>query len=251
VIDAVGNPQSILLLGGTSEIGLAVVEAFATDRPLRVVLAARPSERLDAARARLETRGCAVELLPFDAEALDTHADVVRKAFTGGDIDVAIVAFGLLGDNEQAWTDASYAVRLAQVNYTAAVSVGVALAERMREQGHGSIVAFSSVAAERARRSNFVYGSTKAGLDAFYSGLTEALRPHGVTVTVVRPGFVHTRMTEGMAPAPLSTTPEAVAAITVDAVRRRRELVWAPAQVRLLMSVLRHLPRAVFRRLPG
>jgi decaprenylphospho-beta-D-erythro-pentofuranosid-2-ulose 2-reductase len=251
VIDAVGNPQSILLLGGTSEIGLAVVEAFATDRPLRVVLAARPSERLDAARARLEARGCAVELLPFDAAAFDTHADVVRKAFTGGDIDVAVVAFGLLGDNEQAWTDASLAVRLAQVNYTAAVSVGVALAERMREQGHGSIVAFSSVAAERARRSNFVYGSTKAGLDAFYSGLTEALRPHGVTVTVVRPGFVHTRMTEGMTPAPLSTTPEAVAAITVDAVRRRRELVWAPAQVRLLMSVLRHLPRAVFRRLPG
>jgi decaprenylphospho-beta-D-erythro-pentofuranosid-2-ulose 2-reductase len=251
MIDAVGNPQSILLLGGTSEIGLAVVEAFATDRPLRVVLAARPSERLDAARARLEARGCAVELLPFDAEALDTHADVVRKAFTGGDIDVAVVAFGLLGDNEQAWTDVSHAVQLAQVNYTAAVSVGVALAERMREQGHGSIVAFSSVAAERARRSNFVYGSTKAGLDAFYSGLTEALRPHGVTVTVVRPGFVHTRMTEGMTPAPLSTTPEAVAAITVDAVRRRRELVWAPAQVRLLMSVLRHLPRAVFRRLPG
>lgn len=251
MIDAVGNPQSILLLGGTSEIGLAVVEAFASDRPLRVVLAARPSDRLDAARARLEARGCAVETLPFDAEALDTHADVVRKAFTGGDIDVAIVAFGLLGDNEQAWTDVSYAARLAQVNYTAAVTVGVAVAERMREQGHGAIVAFSSVAGERARRSNFVYGSTKAGLDAFYSGLTEALRPHGITVTVVRPGFVRTRMTEGMRPAPLSTTPEAVAAITVDAVRRRRELVWAPAPVRLVMSVLRHLPRSVFRRIPG
>ena len=250
MIDAVGNPQSILLLGGTSEIGLAVVEAFAGDRPLRVVLAARPSDRLDAARARLEARGCAVELLPFDAESLDTHADVVRKAFTGGDIDVAVVAFGLLGDNEQAWTDVSYAARLAQVNYTAAVTVGVALAERMREQGHGSIVAFSSVAGERARRSNFVYGSTKAGLDAFYSGLTEALRPHGVTVTVVRPGFVHTRMTEGMRPTPLATTPEAVAATTVDAVRKRRELIWTPAAWRFVMSALRHLPRAVFRRLP-
>jgi decaprenylphospho-beta-D-erythro-pentofuranosid-2-ulose 2-reductase len=251
MIDAVGNPQSILLLGGTSEIGLAVVEAFASDRPMRVVLAARPSDRLDAARARLEARGCAVETLPFDAEALDTHTDVVHKAFAGGDIDVALVAFGLLGDNEKAWTDVSYAARLAQVNYTAAVTVGVAVAERMREQSHGSIVAFSSVAGERARRSNFVYGSTKAGLDAFYSGLTEALRPHGVGVTVVRPGFVHTRMTEGLKPAPLSTTPEAVAAITVDAVRRRRELVWAPAPVRFVMSVLRHLPRTVFRRIPG
>ncbi|GAA5127025.1 decaprenylphospho-beta-D-erythro-pentofuranosid-2-ulose 2-reductase [Pseudonocardia adelaidensis] len=250
MIDAVGNPQSILLLGGTSDIGLAVVEAFAGDRPLRVVLAARPTERLDAARSRLEARGCAVEIVPFDAEAFDTHADVVRKAFTGGDIDVAVVAFGVLGDNEQAWTDMSQAVRLAQVNYTAAVSVGVALAERMREQGHGSIVAFSSVAGERARRSNFVYGSTKAGLDAFYYGLTEALRPHGVTVTIVRPGFVHTRMTEGKRPAPLATTPEAVAALTVDAVRRRRELIWAPGAWRFVMSALRHLPRAVFRRLP-
>ncbi len=250
MIDAVGNPQSVLLLGGTSEIGLAVVEAFASDRPLRVVLGARPSERLDAARARLEARGCAVETVPFDARAFDTHSDVIRKAFTGGDIDVAVVAFGLLGDNEKAWTDVNTAVELAQVNYTAAVSVGVAVAERMREQGHGALVAFSSVAGERARRSNFVYGSTKAGLDAFYSGLTEALRPHGVHVTVVRPGFVHTRMTEGMTPAPLSTTPEAVAGVVVDAVRNRRELVWAPAQLRFVMSVLRHLPRAVFRRLP-
>lgn len=250
MIDAVGNPQSILLMGGTSEIGLAVVEAFASDRPLRVVLAARPSQRLDAARARLETAGCAVETLPFDARAVDTHSDVIRKAFTGGDIDVAVVAFGVLGDNEQAWTDVEAAVELAQVNYTAAVSVGVALAERLRAQGHGSLVAFSSVAGERARRSNFVYGSTKAGMDAFYSGLTEALRPSGVGVTVVRPGFVHTRMTEGMKAAPLSTTPEAVAAVVVDAVRRRRELVWAPAPLRVVMSVLRHLPRAVFRRLP-
>jgi decaprenylphospho-beta-D-erythro-pentofuranosid-2-ulose 2-reductase len=250
VIDAVGNPQSILLLGGTSEIGLAVVEAFASDRPLRVVLAARPSERLDAAKARVERLGCAVETVDFDARAVDTHAEVVRKAFTGGDLDVAVVAFGLLGDNEQAWTDVAAAVELATVNYTAAVSVGVALAERMRDQGHGAIVALSSVAGERPRRSNFVYGSTKAGLDAFYTGLTEALRPHDVHVTVVRPGFVRTRMTEGMKPAPLSTTPEVVAAAVVDAVRTRREQVWVPAPLRPVMSVLRHLPRAVFRRLP-
>ena len=250
MIDAVGNPQSILLLGGTSEIGLAVVEAFASDRPLRVVLAARPSERLDEAQARLEKLGCAVEQLPFDALALDTHAATVGKAFTGGDIDVAVVAFGLLGDNEQAWTDVATAVELAQVNYTAAVSVGVVLAEKLTAQGHGSLVAFSSVAGERARRSNFVYGSTKAGMDAFYSGLTEALRPSGVHVTVVRPGFVHTRMTAGLTPAPLSTTPDAVAAVVVDAVRSRKELVWAPAALRVVMSVLRHVPRVIFRRLP-
>jgi decaprenylphospho-beta-D-erythro-pentofuranosid-2-ulose 2-reductase len=250
MIDAVGNPQSILLLGGTSEIGLAVVEAFASDRPLRVVLAGRPSERLTAARTRLEGRGCAVETVDFDATALDTHDDVVRKCFASGDVDVAVVAFGLLGDPEAAWTDVPAAVELATVNYTAAVSVGVALGERLKAQGHGALVAFSSVAGERARRSNFVYGSTKAGLDAFYSGLTEALRPAGVHVTVVRPGFVHTKMTEGLKPAPLSTTPEAVAAVVVDAVRTRKELVWAPAPLRFVMSALRHVPRTIFRRLP-
>ena len=122
MIDAVGNPQSILLLGGTSEIGLATVEAFASDRPLRVVLAGRPSPRLDEAKARLEARGCAVETIPFDAREADT--DVVSKAFAGGDIDVALVAFGLLGDNERAWTDVATAVGLAQVNYTAASASG-------------------------------------------------------------------------------------------------------------------------------
>lgn len=250
MIDAVGNPQSILLLGGTSEIGLAIVEAFAGDRPLRVILAGRPSARLDAARARVEALGCAVETLDFHARAVDTHPEVVRKAFAAGDVDVAIVAFGLLGDNETAWTDVAAAVELAEVNYVAPVAVGVALGERMREQGHGALVALSSVAGERPRRSNFVYGSTKAGMDAFYSGLAEALRPSGVTVTVVRPGFVRTRMTEGLTPPPQSTTPEAVAAAVVDAVRRRRELIWVPATMRAVMSVLRHLPRPVFRKLP-
>ncbi|HEY8372963.1 MAG TPA: decaprenylphospho-beta-D-erythro-pentofuranosid-2-ulose 2-reductase [Pseudonocardiaceae bacterium] len=250
MIDAVGNPQSLLVLGGTSEIGLAVAEKYAARRPLRVVLAARPSERLDAAAERLRAKGCTVTTLPFDARRPETHTEVVEKAFAEGDIDVTVVAFGVLGDQERAWTDVEAARELAEVNYVAAVTTGVALAARLRRQGHGTLVALSSVAGERARRSNFVYGSTKAGMDAFYTGLTEALRPSGVRVCVVRPGFVHTRMTEGLTPAPLSVTPQQVADIVVDAVHRRRELVWAPAPLRWVMSVLRHLPRAIFRRLP-
>jgi decaprenylphospho-beta-D-erythro-pentofuranosid-2-ulose 2-reductase len=255
VIDAVGNPQSLLLLGGTSDIGLAVAARFAADsaqgqRALRVVLAARPSARLDAAVARLRGLGCEVSTVPFDARAPHTHAEVLDKAFADGDIDVTLVAFGVLGDQERAWTSVDAALELAEVNYTAAVSVGVLLAAKLAEQGHGSLVALSSVAGERARRANFVYGSTKAGMDAFYSGLTEALRPSGVHVAVVRPGFVHTRMTAGMKPVPLSVTPEQVADVVVAAVRTRREVAWAPPALRVVMSVLRHVPRAVFRRLP-
>ena len=250
MIDAVGNPQSVLLLGGTSEIGLAIVRRLAGGRPIRVVLAGRASGRLDEAVAELEQGGCAVQTLDFSAADTGTHAEVVAKAFAGGDIDVAVVAFGVLGDAEAAWQDVSAAVELATVNYTAAVSVGVALAGQFRTQGHGAIVALSSVAGERVRRSNFVYGSSKAGMDAFYLGLGEALRPSGVRVTVVRPGFVKTRMTAGMSPAPLSVTASDVADVVADAVRNHRELVWAPAPLRAVMSALRHVPRPIFRRLP-
>jgi decaprenylphospho-beta-D-erythro-pentofuranosid-2-ulose 2-reductase len=250
MIDAVGHPTSLLLLGGTSEIGLAIAERYLSGGPVRVVLAGRQSPRLADAAARLTRAGASVETVEFDARDAAVHTEAVRKAFAGGDIDVAVVAFGLLGDQEKAWQDIDVAVELAEVNYVATVSVGVALAAEFRAQGHGHIVALSSVAGERARRSNFVYGSTKAGMDAFYTGLTEALRPDGIGVTIVRPGFVHSKMTAGMDPAPLSTTPEKVAEIAVDAVTKGRELVWAPAPLRAVMSVLRHIPRPVFRRLP-
>lgn len=250
MIDAVGNPQSLLLLGGTSEIGLAIAAKYAKRRPLRVVLAARPSERLDKAAEELRAAGATVSTVEFDALDFDAHAAVLDKAFGDGDIDITVVAFGLLGDAEQVWQDHARAVELAQVNYTAPVSVGVLLAERLRRQGHGRVVALSSVAGERVRRSNFAYGSTKAGMDGFYLGLGEALRGDGISVTVVRPGFVKTKMTEGMKPAPLAATADQVADVVVSAVAKRKELVWAPAPLRVLFSILRHVPRPIFRRLP-
>ncbi|HYQ66546.1 decaprenylphospho-beta-D-erythro-pentofuranosid-2-ulose 2-reductase [Actinophytocola sp.] len=250
MIDAVGNPQSLLLLGGTSEIGLAVARLYARRRPLRVVLAGRQSARLDEAVADLRSVGATVSTVEFDALDTASHPAVLDKAFSDGDIDVTVVAFGLLGDAEEVWQDHAKAVELARVNYTAPVSVGVALAERLRKQGHGRIVALSSVAGERVRRANFMYGSTKAGMDGFYLGLGEALRGEGISVTVVRPGFVKTKMTEGMKPTPLATTAEAVAEDVVAAVAKRRELVWTPAPWRIVMSVFRHIPRPIFRKLP-
>ncbi|SDK29332.1 decaprenylphospho-beta-D-erythro-pentofuranosid-2-ulose 2-reductase [Actinopolyspora mzabensis] len=250
MIDAVGNPQSLLLLGGTSDIALATAERYARERPLRIVLAARPSDRLEAAAERLRETGSTVTTVPFDARKPETHAETLDKAFGEGDIDISIVAFGMLGDQEELWTDVTAAQEMAEINYVAPVTVGVLLAEHLRKQGHGHIVALSSVAGERVRRSNFAYGSAKAGMDGFYTGLTEALRPSGIKVTVVRPGHVKSKMTEGLKEAPLAQTPEQVAEIVVNSVRKGKELVWAPAQFRYVMSVLRHLPRAVFRRLP-
>jgi decaprenylphospho-beta-D-erythro-pentofuranosid-2-ulose 2-reductase len=249
MIDALGRPQHLLLLGGTSDIALAIADAYAESAPgLAVTLAARSGDRRDAAVARLEGRGCVVEAVDFDALDTAGHAAVVEHAHR--DIDVAVVAFGLLGDPEAAWTDVDAARDLAMVNYVGAVTTGVALAARIREQGHGVVVALSSVAGERPRRSNFVYGSTKAGMDAFYTGLGEAVRELGGRVLVVRPGFVHSKMTDGLDAAPLATTPDAVARAVVEAVTDGKEQIWVPGAMRVVMSGLRHLPRTVFRRLP-
>jgi decaprenylphospho-beta-D-erythro-pentofuranosid-2-ulose 2-reductase len=250
VINAVGTPQSLLLLGGTSDIGLAIARRYAADRALRVVLAARAGERRDAAAAELREAGCTVEEVDLEARDPGSHSQTIETAFGGGDIDIAVVAFGLLGDPEQAWRDPDVVLELAEVNYTAPVHLGVLLAGRMRTQGHGCIVALSSVAGERVRRSNFVYGSTKAGFDGFFLGLGEALRDHGVDVLVVRSGFVKSKMTRGVNEAPLAVSPEQVADAVIAAVKAKRQLIWVPAPMRAVMSGLRHVPRPIFRRLP-
>ena len=252
VLDAVGNPQTILLLGGTSEIGLAICERYLQNARARIVLAAMPGDPgRDAAVAQMNAAGArSVELIDFEATDPDTHPKMIDQAFANGDVDVAIVAFGILGDAEELWQNQHKAVLAAEINYTAAVSVGVLLAEKMRAQGFGQIIAMSSAAGERVRRSNFVYGSTKAGLDGFYLGLGEALREFGVRVLVIRPGQVRTRMSAHVKEAPLTVDKEYVANLAVTAAAKGKELVWAPAAFRYVMMVLRHVPRPIFRKLP-
>ena len=250
--DANGEPQSVLVLGGTSEIGVATAKALVGRRARTVVLAARDPARCSAAADDLRAAGAErVETVAFDARDTGSHAAFVQDVFTRfGDIDMALVAFGVLGDQEQAERDPAQAVEIIETNFTGAASVMTPLARRMVDQGHGTIVVLSSVAGERARKSNFVYGSSKAGIDAFAQGLGDSLAETGVHVMVVRPGFVKTKMTEGMEAVPFSTTADAVADAIAKGLARGSHTVWAPGILRGVMSALRHVPRPVFRKLP-
>jgi decaprenylphospho-beta-D-erythro-pentofuranosid-2-ulose 2-reductase len=252
VEDALGAVQSVLVLGGGSDIALATCRALVGRRARTVVLAARHPDTLDTAVKDLEEAGATtVEAVAFDGTATETHEAFVAEMFGRfGDFDLVLLAFGVLGDQERAERESAAAVEIAEVNYVGPVSVGVPVAQRLRAQGHGTFVVLSSVAGERARRSNFVYGSTKAGMDAFFQGLDDGLAGSGARVMIVRPGFVHTKMTQGRDPAPLSTTPEAVAAAILSGLARRSHTVWVPSTLRWVMMALRHTPRAVFRRLP-
>ena len=250
--DALGSVQSVLVLGGGSDIAQATLRELVKRRTRTIVLAARDPGTLAPAADELRARGATtVETVAFDAHDTAAHEQFVARIFEHyGDFDLALLAFGVLGDQAAAELDGRAAVDIAEVNYVGSVSVAVPIAQRMRAQGHGTIVALSSVAGERARRSNFVYGSSKAGMDAFFQGLGDSLVGTGVRVMIVRPGFVHTKMTEGMDAAPLSTTPEAVADAILHGLARGRETVWVPSTLRYVMSVLRHVPRPVFRKLP-
>jgi decaprenylphospho-beta-D-erythro-pentofuranosid-2-ulose 2-reductase len=248
--DGLGGVQSVLVLGGMSEIAGATLHRLVERRTRRVVLAGRDLDGLAAVADDLRTRGAtSVECVAFDAADTAGHEAMVDEVFKGGDLDLVLAAFGVLGDQADAEQHAPAALEVARVNYLGAVSVLTPVAEQLQTQGHGIIVVLSSVAGERARRSNYVYGSSKAALDAFAQGLDDRLVGSGVRVMIVRPGFVHTKMTAGRPAAPLATTPEAVADAIVDGLASGRSIIWVPPVLRPVMTAIRHLPRPVFRKL--
>jgi decaprenylphospho-beta-D-erythro-pentofuranosid-2-ulose 2-reductase len=242
----------VLVLGATSDIATATLDRFvAAGRLERAVLVARAPQALHEQADRLRGLGVAfVETEVVNALEAARVAELTTTAFDKGDVDVVLVAFGVLPDQAAALADPTTVVATAMVNYVGAAAGCVAAATALREQGHGVLVVMSSVAGERPRAANFVYGSTKAGLDALATGLGEHLHNSGARVLVVRPGFVRTKMTDGMRAAPLSVGPDDVAAAIVANLAGPSRTVWVPRALRPVMSVLRHLPRPVFRRLP-
>ncbi|WP_330181056.1 SDR family NAD(P)-dependent oxidoreductase [Nocardia sp. NBC_01503] len=240
----------VLLLGGRSEIGLEVARRLAPGRV--VVLAARRADDLGPQRAELSAAGAAqVHCVEFDADDFASHQPLLEKV-TGehGPLGVTILAFGVLGDQARAERDPAHAVAVVQTDYVAQVSVLTGLANLLRAQGSGQIVAFSSIAGVRVRRSNYVYGSAKAGLDGFVNGLQDALHGTGIHLLLVRSGFVIGRMTAGMDPAPLSSTPDQVADAVVSALYRRSRVVNVPRTIKLMFIAMHYVPQSIWRRMP-
>jgi decaprenylphospho-beta-D-erythro-pentofuranosid-2-ulose 2-reductase len=245
MLEDLGRPGRILLLGGTSEIGLAILAALRAPADSEVLLAGRDEQRLVAAGEDLPFR---VTTLSFEATA-GAHDAVIDKAFSGGPVDLVIAATGVLTPQEELDRDPVLAARMIDVNFTSHVTTLLAAAERMRVQRGGTIVVLSSVAAIRPRKANYVYGAAKAGLDAFARGLTDALAGTGVRVLLVRPGFVIGRMTKGMAAAPLSSTAAEVGAAVAAALEGKTTLVWVPGSLRYAAMILRLMPRSLWRRM--
>jgi short-subunit dehydrogenase len=241
---------TVLILGGRSEIGVELARRLAAGAT--VILAARKADQLAEQVAALRAAGAtAVHTREFDADDLASHGPFVASVIADhGPIDTAVLAFGILGDQARAETDAAHAVAVVHTDYVAQVSVLTQLAAAMRQAGRGSLVVFSSIAGARVRRANYVYGSAKAGLDGFACGLADALHGTGVHVLIARPGFVIGRMTAGMTSAPLPTTPARVAAATARALAKGRRTVWIPWALGPLSVVMRLLPQFVWRRMP-
>jgi decaprenylphospho-beta-D-erythro-pentofuranosid-2-ulose 2-reductase len=237
----------VLILGARSDIGRAVAHAFAArGRPIQ--LAARRASTLEADKIDIELRyRAAVSLHEFDALATPTH-----EAFVTGLPElpeIAVCAVGALGDQSGSERDVAAAVSIMRCNYEGPASILAVLANRFDDRGGGVLVGISSVAGDRGRATNYVYGSAKAGFTAFLSGLRNRLAKKGVHVVTVLPGFVATKMTEGMdLPARLTAEPDEVAEAIVRAVERKTDIVYVRPIWRLIMALIRNIPEADFKR---
>jgi len=250
--DAMGMPQTAVAVGGTSEIARAVLRALVPRRLSRVVLAGRDTETLESAAKELEVLGADASVSTLDVTDVEHHAAFAEEmAARLGQVDLVLVAAGTLGDQETDALDPVATRRVLDTNCSGPAAVLTAFAAVLRRQGQGRIVVLSSVAGVRVRPANYVYGASKAGLDGFARGLAGALAGSGVSVVVVRPGWVATRMTAGRAPAPFATTADAVAADVVRGLERGVEVVWSPPVLRPVFAAMRLLPEAIWRRLPG
>jgi decaprenylphospho-beta-D-erythro-pentofuranosid-2-ulose 2-reductase len=240
--------ENVLILGAASDMAVAIARKFASEG-YSITLAARNIDKLDALASDLKIRHDAtVFTVQFDALDFEAHEPFYRALPEKP--DVVICVFGLLGDQTIAQKNFKAAQQIINTNYVGAVSILNIVANDFEHKKKGTIVGISSVAGERGRQSNYVYGSAKAGFTAFLSGLRNRLYHYGVHVLTVKPGFVKTQMIENMkTPGPITAIPKQVADHVFKAVRKKKDSIYVLPIWAMIMLVIRTLPEAVFKRL--
>lgn len=242
--DAFGRGQTVLLLGDGSDIGRAIVSRMVDDGARTLVLAGRSP----GARPAFPS-AATIDRRHLDARDTASHAQFFAEVFDDHPIDTVVVAFGVLHEQSSVDGEPILGVEMAEANYVGALSALLHSTNHLQERGGGDIVLLSSVAGVTPRKSNFVYGSSKAAIDFAARGLAGSAEDGGVHILVVRPGFVRTSMTEGMPSRPFAVSAETVAMAVTDGLARRDRVVWVPGILRWVMAVLRLLPRSLVDRL--
>jgi short-subunit dehydrogenase len=244
--------RNVIVIGATSGIAQAICRAFTQRQPpCRLFLIARDADKLEAVAADLKVRG--VEIAGIrQADLADTasHPELLAAAWQElGSVDAAIIAHGILGDQKKAERDWPEAAAILNVNFISVASLATHLANDFEHQGSGQIVAIGSVAGDRGRKTNYVYGSAKSAVETFMEGLRHRLAPRGIGVLLVKPGFVDTPMTAHLPRSPLFASADQVARTIVNAMEKDRSTVYAPFFWRPIMWIVRSLPESIFNRL--
>lgn len=238
--------MQVLVLGGSSDIGLAVARKFAKEEGANICLASRDLELLEKKVKDLRFRyGVEAEALPFDAVKYESHAEFYKKLDPKP--DVVVVAFGCLGDQETAQGDFAQARGIIEVNYVGAVSILEIIADDFEKRKVGTIIAISSVAGERGRKSNYIYGSSKGALSLYLEGLRHRLFKSGVHVITVLPGFVKTKMTKGLdLPSKLVAEVEDVATDVLTSMKKGKNKVYTRWFWKYIMFIIKNIPERYF-----
>jgi decaprenylphospho-beta-D-erythro-pentofuranosid-2-ulose 2-reductase len=243
-------PRRILILGATSAIAMAVArELLASDA--HFFLVARNAEKLDAVRKDLLTRGAAnVTADVIDISKTSAHEEMFSAALQAlGSIDLALIAHGVLGDQDQAQSSFAIAEAVLHTNFISAVSLITWLANYFENAHKGTLAVISSVAGDRGRKSNYVYGASKGALNIFLDGVRNRVDRAGVQVLTIRPGFVSTPMTAHLPQGPLFASPAQVAKGIVKAIASRKDVVYVPWFWRPIMFIIRNIPESFFKKL--
>jgi short-subunit dehydrogenase len=244
------EPQRVLIVGGTSAIAAEAAKRFAGEGA-RLFLTGRDPGKMAAVCDDLRVRGALqVESMGVDVTHTAKHRDLLEAAIARlGGLDVALIAHGTLPDQRLAQESVDYALQALATNFTATIALLTLLANYFEAQRRGCIAVITSVAGDRGRQSNYLYGSAKGGVDRFLQGLRNRLFPAGVSVVTLKPGFVDTPMTAGLRKNPLFTSAGGAGRAVHRAIQRRRDVVYIPWFWRPIMTLIRLVPEAIFKRL--